>query len=143
MKNKSRLIATGLYAAWGLIHIAGGAAMLLSSGKGLAAVNEMMTGTALDAGTEPSLINGIVSFHSFNILVLGLIVLGVALMLNRKNSRTGYIVNLLAAGLADIGLILFLILPGYLSFADGAPGIVLFALAAVFSTIAIQRQPGN
>jgi hypothetical protein len=79
----------------------------------------------------------VLAFFAFNWVWIGLLVLVVAITLNWRNSRIGYWLNLAVAGAADLGLIIFLLLPGYMAVSDGWPGPLLWLLAAVFSTIAL------
>ena len=63
--------------------------------------------------------------------------------LNWKNSRLGYWLNLGVVGAADIGLFVFLIIPGYMALADGFSGPLLWLLAFVFSTIGLWQNRVN
>jgi hypothetical protein len=88
----------------------------------------------LPQGLE-ALVHAGLSFHSYNLIWFGLLSLVVALSLNWRNSVTGYWVNLVVVGADDLGLLLFLILPGHLTFAEAGLGPVLFVLAFVFTTL--------
>jgi len=123
-------IGAVFFGLWGLLHTIGGGAMLATSIGGI----EDGFGLFLkSAGSDGALANAILQYHSFNILWFGIASTVVAATMNWKNSRPGLYFNLAIAGLADLGLVLFMLLPGYLSWANGSQGIVLFLLAAGFS----------
>ena len=67
-------------------------------------------------------------------------VLAVGVRLNWFNNLTGYWLNISVAGAADLGLIIFLLLPGYMALSDGWPGPLLWLLAAIFSTIGLLNR---
>jgi hypothetical protein len=90
----------------------------------------------LPPGLSP-LVHALASFHAYNITWFGALALVVAITLNWRNSVTGYWVNLVVVGADDLGLILFLIAPGHLSFAEAGLGPVLYVLAAIFSTLGL------
>jgi hypothetical protein len=81
------------------------------------------------------LIDPVLAYYAWQIFWIGLLVLGVSIWLNWKNSRTGYWLNLVVVGAVDLGLILTLVAPGYMALADGGLGLALFLPAAIFSTI--------
>ncbi|MFQ6006858.1 MAG: hypothetical protein ACE5OQ_15310 [Woeseia sp.] len=84
------------------------------------------------------------SFHSYNLIWLGLLAFVVAILLNWRNSVTGYWVNLAVVGADDFGLVWFLILPGHLAFGDAGLGPVLFVVALVFTSIGVlDRKPAS
>lgn len=63
--------------------------------------------------------------------------IAVGVSLNWKNSRLGYWLNLIVVSAADIGFIVFVLIPGYIPFMPGALGPILWILAAIFSTIGL------
>jgi hypothetical protein len=67
----------------------------------------------------------------------GIFALLVGVLMNWRNSRLGYWLNFGIVGVADLGLFIFLISPGYMALADGSPGPVLWILALIFSTIGL------
>jgi hypothetical protein len=85
-----------------------------------------------------------------NIAVIGALVTAVAL-LNWRNSRLGYWVNLLLVASVDLSLAAFLLVPGVMAWSDGLVGLALFVPAAILTTIArmqlgsrvgsLERQP--
>jgi hypothetical protein len=141
MRNYAQRIGAMLYILWGLLHILAGVWMLdkLSSegGRGLLA----MIGTAVPRDELPTAVGGVaegvLGFHSWNMIWLGAFALIVGAFLNWRNSRIGYWSNLGVVGAADLGLIFAHLLPGHMALADGFLGPALWALAALFSTIGI------
>lgn len=126
------------YVLWGLLHVAGGAAILTADAQTQLA----MFGTdaaATDTVQAPgAVVHAALSFHAYNLLWMGLLATGIAIVLNWKNSTVGYWMNMAIVGAADIGLIVFLLVPGYMAVLDGAPGPTLWVLAAVFTTIGLR-----
>jgi hypothetical protein len=136
-------IAAVVYVLWGLIHIAGGAAMLNACSQGADAFVQMLSGNssatlgagALQASPGLKATTEVFAFHSFNIICLGILSIFAAIFLNWKNSRAGYWLNLAIVGFADLGLILFMVAPGVMQISDAWIGPVLFVFALVFSTL--------
>lgn len=138
---KLHKIATIFFILWGVVHVLGGAVMLASAWSGNTAETLKMFATADEAlaGTEANpVMDAVIAFHAFNILWFGAAAVVIAVLYNWKNDRQGFWLNALLIGLADLGLILTLVGPGYMSFADGSPGIVLGGLAIVLAAIALR-----
>lgn len=133
-------IGAVFFALWGLLHVVGGAAMLATS------IGSIEGGFGIfmkSAGSAGALANAVLQYHSFNILWFGFVVTVIAVTLNWRNSKPGLWFNVAIAGFADIGLVLFMLIPGYLSWGNGAQGIVLFLLGAGFSIAGLRGQAGN
>ena len=60
-----------------------------------------------------------------------------AVLLNWKNSRLGYWLNLVVVSAADIGFIVTVLMPGYVPLVPGALGPFLWVVAILFSTLGI------
>jgi hypothetical protein len=110
------------YVLWGLLHIQ--AARLV-----------YMLGNSL----EPGMVQGRVFQDGFNLLFFALFGIAVAVMLNWKNSRLGYWLNLVVVSAADIGFIVYVLMPGYVPLVPGGLGPLLWVLAVIFSTLGIRR----
>ena len=63
----------------------------------------------------------------------------IAVVYNWKNSRLGYWLNLIVVSVADIGFVIFVLLPVHVAFFPGILGPVFWISAAIFSTIGIRR----
>jgi hypothetical protein len=106
------------------------------------------TGRPFDAATSPvpTVAGSFMGMGSFNLLWIGLLVTAVAITMNWRNSRTGYWLNLGIVGATDLGLLLFLLLPGTMAWTDGGIGLSLFFVAAALSTTGLlraQKNPAN
>lgn len=149
MIHKAPKIAAILYLLWGVIHIAGGAVMLNASSTGADAFLQLLTGNASagliatsSAQTGPGLLatSKVFAFHSFNLIWLGLLASVIAVRLNWKNSSFGHWLNLAIVGFADLGLILFMVLPGVIRLSDAWIGPALLIPAFAFSTLGRFQQ---
>ena len=110
------------YVLWGLLHLQ--AARLV-----------YMLGDSL----EPGMVQGRIYQDAFNLLFFALFGIAVAVMLNWKNSRSGYWLNLIVISAADIGFIVYVLLPGYVPLVPGGLGPLLWILAVVFSTLGFRQ----
>jgi len=110
------------YVLWGLLHIQ--AARLV-----------YMLGNSL----EPGMVQGRVFQGAFNLLFFALFGIAIAVMLNWKNSRPGYWLNLVVVSAADIGFIVYVLMPGYVPLVPGGLGPLLWILAVIFSTLGIRQ----
>ena len=111
------------YVLWGLLHIQ-------------AARMVYLLGNSLDAG----MVQGRIYQDAYNLLFFALFGIAVAVMLNWKNSRLGYWLNLVVVSAADIGFIVYVLMPGYAPMVPGAAGPVLWILAVIFSTLGIRKS---
>ena len=111
------------YVLWGLLHIQ--AARLV-----------YMLGQSL----EPGMVQGRIYQGAWNLLFFALFGIVVAILLNWKNSRLGYWLNLVVISAADIGFIVAILMPGYVPLFPGGIGPLLWVLALVFSTLGILKS---
>jgi len=79
----------------------------------------------------------LIFLDAFNLLFFSIIAISVAVTLNWGNSVWGYWINFAAVGIADIGFILLVLIPGYAPAWPGVLGPVFWMLATIFSTIAL------
>jgi hypothetical protein len=101
----------------------------------MAGYNVYLVGVPL----EPGMVKGRVFQDAWNLFFFGATAIGVALILNIRNSKWGYWVNLWVTSLADTGLIFFVLIPGYWSWWPGLAGPILWVLGFVFTTLAYIR----
>ena len=73
----------------------------------IAAYQEFLLGS----GLEPGLIRGKINQGAWDLLFVALTAIIVAVAYNWRNSRVGYWVNLLMTSIADIGFVIFVLLP--------------------------------
>lgn len=116
-------IGSVLYVIWGLLHV-------------VAARDEF----ALAASQPSGLVQGKLNQGAWDLLAFALAAIVIAAMLNWKNSRLGYWINLIMVSVADIGFIIFVLLPGHIPIFPGILGPVFWIAAAIFSTVGIRRQ---
>ena len=108
------------YVIWGILHIEAARKVY-----------------ALGQSLEPGMLQGRIYQDAWNLLFFAIFGIVVAIFLNWKNSRLGYWLNLVVVSTGDIGFIIFILIPGHLSFMPGALGPIVWILAALFSTIAL------
>jgi hypothetical protein len=109
-------VGSVLYVVWGSLHI-------------VAAYDEFQLGASLD----PGLVQGKINQGAWDLLFFALVSILIAIIYNWKNNRLGYWLNLILVSAADIGFIIFVLLPGRVAI---FPGIS----AAIFSTIGIRAK---
>ena len=119
-------IGSALYIIWGLLHI-------------VAAVQ----GFQLGASLEPGLVRGKINQGAWDLLFVALAGISIAVIYNWKNNRFGYWINLIMVSIADIGFIIFVLIPGYVDLFPGILGPVFWVLAAFFSTLGIRLEAAN
>ena len=108
------------YILWGLLHLQ--AARLV-----------YLLGETLETG----LIQGRLFQHAWNLLFLAIFGIVVAVILNWRNSRLGYWLNLIVVSVTDIGFIIFVLVPGYIPLVPGGLGPLIWIIALAFSTSGI------
>ena len=113
-------IGAVLYLLWGFLHF-------------YAAYQVYKLGSGQAAG----MVRGRLYQNAWNLALLAVVVIVVAVVFNWQNSPTGYWINLVTASMTDVGFIVFILLPGYIPLRSGLPGPVLWILALIFSTLAM------
>ena len=116
-------IGAGSYVIWGLLHL-------------IAASDEFTLGKNL----EPGLVQGKINQGAWDLLFFALFAIVIAVLYNWKNDPLGYWLNLIVVSAADIGFIIFVLLPGYVDFFPGILGPVFWIGGAVFTTLGIRVQ---
>lgn len=111
------------YVIWGLLHIT-------------ASIDEF----TLAKGLEPGLVHGKINQGAWDLLFFALFAIVVAIRYNWRNDSLGYWLNLIVVSAADIGFIIFVLIPGYVTVFPSILGPVFWILGAVFSTLGIRTQ---
>jgi len=106
------------YAIWAILHL-------------LAAWAVYQLGQRVD----PSMAQARLFQDAWNLACFSVAGLGTALALNWRNDRWGYWINLLVISVADLGFIIFVLLPGYLPPWPGLLGPIFWLLGVVLTTI--------
>ena len=114
---------TTCYVLWGCLHLRAAYAVY-----------------QVGAGLAPGMVQGRVFQDAWNLLFFGMTAIAVALALNVRGSAWGYWINLSVLGLADTGLILFVLIPGYMPLWPGIVGPILWLLGAAFTTLRYLRD---
>lgn len=137
-RRGTRLARVGavFFVLWGLLHVVGGASLLATWRSGGPAELIRSYGSSVAGSVSadlPAVAGAVGAFHAFNLLWIGALVIGLAVTWGWRGRPAGAWLNLALAGAADLGLVSFLLLPGYMPWLEGAPGLVLFVPAAVLS----------
>lgn len=119
-------VGSVVYILWGLLHLG-------------AVYDEFSLGASLD----PGLVQGKIYQGAWNLLFIALASILIAVMLNWRNSVLGYWLNLAVVSIADVGFLIFIFLPGYVSWVPGIFGPVLWISAAIFTTIGVRTNPAG
>jgi len=114
-------IGSVLYIIWGLLHI-------------IAAIQGFQLGASLESG----LVQGKINQGAWDLLFIALAGISIAVIFNWKNSTLGYWLNLLIVSIADIGFIIFVLLPGHVGLFPGIFGPVFWVSAVIFSTLGVR-----
>ena len=80
--------------------------------------------------------DGRVLQDSWNLTWFSIIAIGSAVALNWKNDPRGWWINLIVVSVADVGFVLFVLIPGYLPVWPGLAGPVFWLLGFALTTAA-------
>ena len=116
-------IGAVMYVVWGVLHVN-------------AALKVYQLGETLD----PAIVQGRLFQSAWNLLFFAVVAIVVGALFNWRNSRLGYWINLITVSATDIGFILFILVPGYLSLWPGVLGPVFWVLGAIFATIGYLKE---
>ncbi|MER7409456.1 hypothetical protein [Streptomyces cacaoi] len=111
------------YVIWGLVRIKA-AHGLLELGQSL----------------DPGMVQARVYQDAWNILMSAIAVILIGILMNWRNSTTGYWINLVLVTVLDIAFVLFVIVPGYAPLWPGLEGPIAWVIAAVLSTLAFTSR---
>ena len=137
--NRAGWIALTALALWGLVHVIGGASLLVAdAGDGLETLGPNATGSVPN---EPGdAVEALLRFHSLNIALGGIAVLGLIAAWWRTRHRWQLDVAVTVAAALDVGLIAFFVIPDMLPANQGLIGPVL-VIVAVAAVISVHRHP--
>lgn len=129
---------------WGFIHVLGGGVLMASASNPASALTTL--GSAAppsDVANDPGAVVGaLIGFHGMNLAFAGVAVLGLAVWSWRR-WPLGVPTALAIAAVADLGLMVYLLVPGHMATADGAPGPILLAVALVAAVFARRSEEGT
>lgn len=87
----------------------------------------------------PSMIQGRLFQSAWNLACFSGAAIGVAVALNWRNSRWGYWLNLGVIGVADVGFIIFVLLPGYARPWPGLLGSLVWLVGLALTAIGLTQ----
>lgn len=128
-----RRIALGALLAWGAMHVGGGAVLIATAQSEGGRAGLELLGSRAGAADFPAdagpVTEAVLAFHGLNLLLAGAAVIVLTLFLARVAWPRGASAAFGLIAAADLGLIVFLLAPGYMSPLDGMWGPLLFAVA--------------
>jgi hypothetical protein len=135
VERRARNVALVALGLWGVLHIVGGGAEVATTlGDGGRAGLELLAenATARDIPAEPGPVaESVIAFHGFLIAACGVAVLAIVVGATRTRWPAGLFAALAIVAVADAGLIVFLVAPGYIPLSSALWGPALLALALV------------
>lgn len=138
-------VAAGLWVVWGLVHILAGAIVLSNDpASGFQAIADAVEPGELDAEYHAA-VGGILNQHGWNLAWFGTATVVGALIIWR-GSVTAIWVTGMIGGLADLGYLLFVDVPGYVNFFPGTIMTLVSGTAILLSFwvwFSIQRSPSG
>jgi len=134
--------ATVLWVIWGAVHVLAGIMVLTSDAAGgLSAIADGVDAALLSGDYHPA-IGGILNQHGWNLLWFGGATLVGAVMIWRKNMTAIWVTGMVG-GLADLGYLIFVDLPGYVNFVPGTIMTFISGAAIVLSFWVWLRNRSN
>lgn len=125
-------IAAILWVIWGLVHMLAGVMTIVQPpSQGFAAIADAVEPALLAADYHPA-VGGVLNQHGFNLLWIGLATIIGAVFIWR-GTMTAIWVTAMVGGLADVGYLLFVDLPGYVNVFPGTVMTLISASAIVLS----------
>ena len=147
--NSSTLNKWGavFYIFWGVLHaIIAIQILTLNLGESTYAVITTLysdTGGVSTPTELGSVVGALMNQHAWNLLWFGIFAAVVGAVWNWRSSVSGYWVNLAVVSLADIGFIVAILVPGYISLWMGIWGPLLWVLALLFTTLGLKSARGK
>jgi len=125
-------IAAVLWVIWGLVHALAGILVLAgTTTAGFQAIADAVPPTDLEAMYHPA-VGGILGQHAWNLLWFGIVTLTGALFVWRANLTAIWVTGMVG-GLADLGYLIFVDLPGYVKFFPGTVMTIVSGSAILLS----------
>jgi len=132
--------SAGLWVVWGLVHLFAGVASLSGTTVEMVQAVADAVPDAVLAISYPDAVGGILDQHAWNLGWFGAVTIVGAVLIWRGN-RTAIWVTAMVGGLADLGYLLFLDLPGYVAFVPGTVMTIISATAIVLSgSVRLQQR---
>ncbi len=129
---KALKIAALLWIIWGLVHALAGIIVLSSDATGgFQAIADGVDAASLEAEYHPA-VGGILNQHGWNLAWFGIMTLIGAVFIWRQNITAIWVTGMVG-GLADLGYLFFVDLPGYVNFFPGTVMTFISGTAIVLS----------
>ena len=124
--------ASVLWVIWGLVHVFAGVMVLSSDATGgFQAIADAVAPETL-ALDYPAAAGGILNQHGWNLAWFGVVTIVGAVFIWRANVTAIWVTGMVG-GLADLGYLLFVDLPGYVNFFPGTIMTFVSGLAIILS----------
>lgn len=131
MQNMLKAAAI-LWVVWGLVHLFAGIMVLISDASGgFQAIADAVAPETLESDYAPA-VGGILNQHGWNLAWFGLATI-IGAYFVWKGNHTAIWVTGMVGGLADLGYLLFVDLPGYVHFFPGTIMTFISGTAIVLS----------
>ncbi|WP_425092673.1 hypothetical protein [Tropicimonas sp. S265A] len=121
MSQRARLmlkISAVLWVIWGLVHaFAGGVVLLSDAAGGFQAIADAVPSQEL-AHDYPGAVGGILNQHGWNLAWFGVATIIGAIFIWKSNMTAIWVTGMVG-GLADLGYLFFVDVPGYVNFFPG------------------------
>lgn len=114
------------YVLWGVLHL-----------------RAAYDGFLLAAAQTPGFVQGKLSQGAWDLAFFSVAAILIAILLNWRNDIRGYWLNLILVSAADLGFVIFVLLPGHIPLFPGLLGPALWISGAAFSTLAILSRQRN
>ncbi len=125
-------VAAVLWVIWGLVHILAGVIVLSSDAAGgFSAIADAVDPSALEAQYHEA-VGGVLNQHGWNLAWFGGVTLIGAVLIWRQNLTAIWVTGMVG-GLADLGYLLFVDVPGYVNFVPGTVMTLVSGTAIVLS----------
>jgi len=139
MKMHAHKIGAIFYVLWGIQHVAFGGMFLYALLSGGIPAVLALSDVTIPAQDFPGMLNGLLVWHSWNLIWFGLFAFIVGVAMNWRNSQAGYWMNLVVVSASELGFVFAILAPGYIGFSGAIVGPIIWILAVIFSTIGIRR----
>ena len=135
MTNVQKLalkVAAVLWLVWGLVHLLAGILVLANDASGgFQAILDAVDPDALEAEYHVG-VGGFLNQHGWNLGWFGIATIVGSALIWRQNITAIWVTGMVG-GLADVGYLLFVDLPGYVNFFPGTTMTVVSGLAVALS----------
>lgn len=126
-------IGAVFYVLWGLLHYT---VRITTIAHYTAAYNVYQVGL----GTPLGMVQGRLFQGAFYLFGFATTAIALAVKMNWNNSRTGFLLNALIVGIADVPFILFVVVPGYTPIWPSVSGPALWVAAIIFTGLGPTRR---